>query len=199
VDRILRFDDPVRTARRLLGQRLVRVLDGQRLAGRIVEVEAYLGPVDRAAHTFGGRRTPRNASMWRGGGFAYVYFTYGMHWCLNVVCGAPDAGTAVLLRALEPTEGIDAMRARRPAARRATDLCSGPARLTQALAIDRALDGADLRTGASLWIEAARSRALPDRRVGVSPRIGVEYAGDWAKRPLRFFVRGDPNVSRPRG
>jgi DNA-3-methyladenine glycosylase len=200
VERFVRFDaDPVRTARRLLGQRLVRVVDGRRLAGRIVEVEAYLGPRDRAAHTFGGRRTARNASMWLGGGFAYVYFTYGMHYCLNVVCGSADSGTAVLLRALEPTEGLEAMRARRPAARRATDLCSGPARLTQALGIDRALDGADLLRGDALWIEPATRRALPAERIAAAPRIGVGYAGDWARRPLRFFVRGDPNVSRPRG
>jgi DNA-3-methyladenine glycosylase len=200
VERFLRFDgDPVRVARRLLGQRLVRVVDGQRLAGRIVEVEAYLGPRDRAAHTWDGRRTARNASMWRGGGFAYVYFTYGMHHCMNVVCGPADSGTAVLLRALEPTEGLDAMFARRPAARRASDLCSGPGRLTQALGIDHAHDGVDLRCDESLFVEALAWRALPSHRIGVSPRVGVDYAGDWAKRPLRFFVRGDPNVSRPRG
>jgi DNA-3-methyladenine glycosylase len=200
VERFLRFDaDPVRVARRLLGQRLVRVVDGRRLAGRIVEVEAYLGPRDRAAHTWGGRRTARNASMWRGGGFAYVYFTYGMHYCMNVVCGPADAGTAVLLRALEPTEGLDAMFARRPAARRATDLCSGPARLTQALGIDRTHDGVDLRRDEALFVESLTRRAFPAHRIGVSSRIGIGYAGTWAKRPLRFFVRDDPNVSRPRG
>jgi DNA-3-methyladenine glycosylase len=195
--RFLRFEaDPVTTARRLLGQRLVRRVEGRRLAGRIVEVEAYLGAVDRAAHTFGGRRTRRNATMWRGGGHAYVYFTYGMHHCLNGVCGPPGSGTAVLIRALEPTEGIEEMFARRPAARRASELCAGPGRLAQALAIDLALDGIDLRASEALWIERERARALPAPRMLATPRIGVGYAGSWAGRPLRFLVRGSPSLSR---
>jgi DNA-3-methyladenine glycosylase len=197
-DRFDRFDaDAVRLARLLLGQTLVRVLDGRRLAGRIVEVEAYLGPRDRAAHTFGGHRSPRNASMWRGGGHAYVYFTYGLHHCLNVVAGPRDSGQAVLLRALEPLEGLEDMRRRRPAARRLEELCAGPARLTQALAIDRALDGIDLREHAGLWIERSRARALPDALVLAAPRVGVDYAGAWARRRLRFLVRGSRHVSRP--
>jgi len=199
VRRFLDFDaDPVTTAQRLLGQRLVHVVEGERLAGAIVEVEAYLGPIDRAAHTFGGRRTARNASMWRGGGFAYVYFTYGMHHCMNVVCGPLGSGTAVLVRALAPSEGIDAMHGRRRAARRATELCSGPGRLAQALAIDRARDGVDLRSDARLFIEELRREPLPAACVGRSARIGVDYAGPWARRRLRFFVRGDPNVSGAR-
>jgi len=188
--------DPVTTARRLLGQELVHVVDGHRLAGRIVEVEAYLGAADRAAHTFGGRRSARNASMWAGGGHAYVYFVYGMHHCLNVVCGPTGSGTAVLVRALEPTEGIEAMFARRPAARRPTDLCSGPGRLTQALGIDLAHDGCDLRRDAALWIEERCARPLGDARVAVTPRVGVAYAGRWARRRLRFLIRGNPHVSR---
>lgn len=197
--RFLAFgSDPVTTARRLLGQELVRVVGGRRLAGRIVEVEAYLGPADRAAHTYGGRRTRRNASMWAGGGHAYVYFTYGMHHCLNVVCGPEGSGTAVLVRALEPSEGIEEMFARRPGAKRESDLCAGPGRLTQALAIDRAQDGVDLRTDAGLFVETLRPRALPAARIRAGPRIGVAYAGAWAGRRLRFFVRGSPHVSRPR-
>jgi DNA-3-methyladenine glycosylase len=194
--RFLAFDgDPVTTARRLLGQELVHVVGGRRVAGRIVEVEAYLGPPDRAAHTFGGRRSARNASMWAGGGHAYVYFTYGMHHCLNVVCGEEGSGTAVLLRALEPSEGLDAMFARRRAARRTTELCSGPGRLTQALGIDLARDGCDLRRDAELWIEKRRARRLPDALVLATPRVGVGYAGRWARRRLRFLIRGNPCVS----
>lgn len=185
-------------ARRLLGQRLVRRLDGCRVGGVIVEVEAYLGAEDKAAHTFGGRRTPRNESMYLEGGHAYVYFTYGMHHCMNVVCGPPDVGVAVLIRALRPEIGLGSMRERRRAARRDSDLCSGPARLTQALAIDRALDGEDLRTSRTLWIERLRARSLPDRQIGVSPRIGIDYAEEWTGHPLRFYIKGDPNVSRPR-
>lgn len=192
--------DPITVARRLLGQRLVRVIDGQRLAGRIVEVEAYLGSEDRAAHTFGGRRTPRNESMYLPGGHAYVYFTYGAHYCLNVVCGPENEGVAVLVRALEPTEGLEAMFANRPAAGRPNDLCSGPGKLTQALRIDRHLDGIDLRTSQELFIERIRKRVLPLESVGRSKRIGLnateKWVGDWGDRPLRFFVLGNPHVSR---
>ncbi len=187
--RFLDFDrDPVTVARRLLGQRLVRVIDGQRLAGSITEVEAYLGAEDRAAHTYGHRRTARNQSMYLPGGHTYVYFVYGMHSCFNVVCGKPDEGVAVLVRAISPTEGLDTMYRHRPGARRERDLCSGPAKLTQALSIDRRLDGVDLRTSAELFIERTRRRALPERLVGSSARIGVDYAGAWAEAPLRFFI-----------
>jgi DNA-3-methyladenine glycosylase len=198
--RIPRFTDfridPVTVARRLLGQRLVRIQRGLRLAGTIVETEAYLGLEDRAAHTFNGHKSARNQSMYLPGGHAYVYFTYGMHHCLNVVCGAADEGVAVLIRAIEPTEGLAEMRKHRPAARRDTDLCSGPAKLTQALNIDRSLDGADLIRGDSLFIERLRGRSLPSSLIAAGPRIGVGYAGEWATRPLRFHIRENPFVSR---
>ncbi len=186
-------------ARALIGQRLVRVLeDGSRLGGLIVETEAYLGPADQAAHTRNGHRSDRNASMWADGGTAYVYFTYGLHHCFNVVTGRRGEGTAVLIRALEPVEGVERMRANRPKARSTRDLCRGPARLCQAMAIDRTLDGVDLVLGDGLFIEQLRRRALPARRIGVSARIGVGYAGAWATRPLRFFQLDDPFVSGPR-
>lgn len=197
--RSLRFGpfehDPVTLARLLLGQRLVRVIEGQRLAGLIVETEAYLGEKDRAAHTYGGRRTPRNEAMYREGGHAYVYFTYGMHHCLNVVCGREGEGVAVLIRAVQPVEGIEAIWRRRPRARTAADLCSGPGRVCQAFGIDLLLNGVDLRTSRELFIERARSRGISSKLIGRSSRIGVGYAGDWAERPLRFFIRGNPHVS----
>ena len=197
LERFDAFDaDPETVARRLLGQRLVRIRDGQRLAGIIVEVEAYLGAPDRAAHTFGGRRTARNESMYLPGGHLYVYFTYGMHHCANVVCGRADEGVAVLLRALEPVQGIQFMRALSPTVRRERDLCAGPARLTRALDIDRRLDGVDLRTSHEVFIERVRRRALPDPKISRTARIGVAYAGQWATRPLRFCVRGSPFLSR---
>lgn len=202
-------------ARRLLGQRLVRVLeDGTRLAGIIVETEAYLGARDRAAHTFGGRWTARNESMWREGGTAYVYFTYGMHHCMNVVAGRAGDPVAVLIRALEPVEGIEVMEIHRR--RKAGEitaprggirgssretmtnsrLCSGPARLCQALAIDRSLDGEDMARSSRLFIERVRKRALADRYLVCTPRIGIGYSGEWATRPLRWYIAGNPNVSR---
>ena len=188
--------DPQTVARDLLGQRLVRIDGGRRLAGVIVEVEAYLGPRDRAAHTYGGRRTARNESMYLGGGHAYVYSIYGMHHCLNVVCGERGDGTAILLRAIEPTEGLDVMFARRAAARKLGDLCSGPGKLTQALGLDRAHDGVNLRTSRELFIERLRRGPLPTRMLERTPRIGVGYAGTWAKRRLRYLFREIPRVSR---
>ncbi len=185
-------DDPVTVARNLLGQRLVRVEGGRRLAGIIVEVEAYLGAPDRAAHTYGGRRTPRNESMYLPGGHVYVYFTYGMHHCMNVVCGEREEGVAVLLRAIEPTEGLDLMFARRAAAKRPRDLCSGPAKLTRAFGIDRSQDGLDLRASRELFIERPGGCAT----IASTPRIGVDYAGVWAKRRLRFLISGNAHLSR---
>lgn len=194
-------DDAITVARRLLGQRLVRIHEGERLAGIIVEAEAYLGSEDRAAHTYNGHRSPRNESMYLEGGHAYIYFTYGMHYCMNVVCSSANHGTAVLLRAIEPTEGIETMFAHRasarPGPRKEPDLCSGPARLTQALAIDRTLDGTDLRTSDVLFIERVRKRAIPAGRVSATPRIGIGDVGEWTRKPLRFCLAGNPHLSRP--
>lgn len=187
-----------RLAPRLVGHRLVRVLaNGQRLSGVIVEVEAYLGAKDRACHTFAGRRTPRCEAMYGPPGTAYVYFTYGMHWCLNVVCGERPEGVAVLLRALEPIDGLEAMarhRGDRPWKDR--ELCSGPAKLCQALAIDRSLNGVDLVEGVALFLE--RAGEFAPRRLVRTTRIGVASAGEeWAGKPLRWYVRENPHVSVP--
>jgi DNA-3-methyladenine glycosylase len=192
--------DPETLARALLGQVLVRRLpNGKELSGRIVEVEAYLGIEDKAAHSYGGRRTTRNESMWLDGGHAYVYFIYGMHFCMNVVSGRAEVPTACLIRALEPVEGLHEMRRRRfrklPAPRlKDTDLCSGPAKLTQALAIDRKLDGVDLVTSEQVFL--VRGRNVLDTSVTVAPRVGIAYAKEWASKPLRFFLCGNPQVSR---
>lgn len=188
-------------ARRLLGQRLVRTReDGTRLSGTIVEVEAYLGVEDRAAHSFGGRRTARTEPMYGPPGTAYVYFTYGMHHCFNIVCGRVDEPVAVLIRALEPLEGVEAMRELRGVAAGAGEskLCSGPARLCQALGIDLTLNRIDLVSDSRLSLERARSRPLPASRLVNTPRVGVGYAGPWARRLLRWHIRGNPHVSRSR-
>lgn len=184
-------------ARGLLGQRLVRILRGQRLSGLIVETEAYLGPHDRASHAAGGRRTARNESMYGPPGLAYVYFTYGMHHCFDVVGGEVGHPAAVLVRAIEPTEGIERMRSLRFGrnAREASDrqLASGPGKLCQALDIDRALDGTDLVTSQDVWIEREPSLARPPRR---GPRIGLGEVGAWKHRRLRFWIRDSIWVSR---
>lgn len=192
--------ETVAIARGLLGQRLVRQLnDGTCMAGLIVETEAYLGPEDQAAHTKNGHRSPRNESMYQQGGTGYVYFTYGMHHCFNVVTRDAQHPQAVLIRALQPCGDameLAAMAKHRPKAKRITDLCSGPAKLCAALAIDRALDRCDLIAGDSLWLERMRGRALMRDRIASGPRVGVGYAGDWADRPLRFWVSGNRFVSR---
>lgn len=189
--------DPITVARRLLGQRLVRIMPrtGKRLSGIIVETEAYLGEEDAACHTFNGRRTQRNNSMYLPGGHAYIYFTYGMHHMLNIVCGDEGDGVAVLIRAIEPEEGLETMFKHRQRANRETDLCSGPAKLTQALRLDRSLDGIDLGSSPVLFVERLRSRMLPRRYIIAAPRIGVDYAGVWARKPLRFFCGNSPHVS----
>ena len=176
----------------LLNKVLVR---GDR-AMRIVEVEAYAGSDDPASHAFRGP-TERNATMFGPAGHLYVYFTYGMHWCANVVCGPPGVATAVLLRAGAPVRGLDQMRlargAGRSVVRRDRDLGAGPARLAQALGIDRALDGADLVPARS-EIRIVDDGVAPPTRPGRSPRIGIRLATD---RPWRWYVPGDPNLSRP--
>ena len=185
--------DTLAVARELLGQRLVRVLDGERLSGRIVEVEAYIGEGDQACHASRGR-TRRNATMFGPPGHAYVYFIYGMHYCLNVVTEREEYPAAVLIRALEPREGIEVMRARRggvPDVR----LTSGPARLCQALGIDRRFDGADLCVSdALLFIE--KDTVVPDEAVATGPRIGVRGDERALTIPWRFYVRGSRYVSR---
>jgi DNA-3-methyladenine glycosylase len=184
-------------ARALLGQRLVRLDEaGHRLAGLIVETEAYLGTPDKAAHTYNGRRTHRNETMWGQAGHVYVYFTYGMHYCMNIVARRPEIPEAVLIRALEPTEGLQYMRPRRVRAKRDTDLCSGPAKLCQALAIDRDFDAEDLLTSDRLWLERRRSPVSAAEFV-TAPRVGIAYAEEWVDAHLRFYLADSPHRSRP--
>lgn len=199
LSRVFYHRNVISVARGLLGQRLVSQVDDSRVSGIIVETEAYLGTIDKAAHTYRGCRTARNETMWGPGGNAYVYFVYGMHHCVNVVAGDPEEPVAVLLRALEPDGGTDVMFARRDAARRSIDLCSGPGKLCQALGITLAIDGEDLVGGKMLFIEALRKRSLPTAAIGCGPRVGVNYAEEWQHKPLRFWVQGNRNVSRQKG
>jgi DNA-3-methyladenine glycosylase len=188
--------DAIAVARGLLGQRLVCLRGAARTSGLIVETEAYLGVPDKAAHSFDGRRTARNESMWGDAGRSYVYFVYGMHHCFNVVAGEAGNPLAILVRALEPDGGEETMWRRRPKAKKVTDLCSGPAKLCQALGITRTLDGVDLVAGDRLFVEQVRRRALPSGKIGVGPRIGIAYAEEWQHEPLRFWVLDNPHVSR---
>lgn len=187
--------DVVTVARRLLGRLLVApARDGRRVSGIIVETEAYQGPEDRASHAYGGRRTRRTETMYARGGTAYVYFVYGMYHQFNVVTSVADVPHAVLVRALEPVEGTDLMRRRRGGVAPG-ELTSGPGKLCIALGIDRRLDGADL-LGDRIWLEAGR-RVRP-AGIASGPRVGIDYAEDWVARPWRFWLRGNPFVSRAR-
>ncbi|MEK6374661.1 MAG: DNA-3-methyladenine glycosylase [Acidobacteriota bacterium] len=190
------FQDTVTVARALLGCVLWRRIGRTLLAARLVETEAYLGANDMASHARRGLRSPRNESMYLEGGHAYVYFTYGMHWCLNVVAQEADIAEAVLLRGAEPLRGIESMRKRRPKAKRDRDLTNGPGKITAAMQIDGMLDGARL-DGNLLWI-AERDIDVRDEDIGVSKRVGVENAGQSAHWPLRFFLRGNQFVSGSR-
>jgi len=180
--------DPRVVAPDLLNKILVAA-DGR--SGRIVEVEAYCGAEDPAAHTYRGK-TARNATMFGPPGHLYVYFTYGMHWCANTVCAEEGIGAGVLLRALDPESGLDAMRAARPAAKRDRDLCSGPGRLTQAFGIVGAHDGIALYTGRAPFAIVDDGMPPPLGLVG-TPRIGISRA---VERPWRWFVPGNAHVSK---
>jgi len=175
-------------ARDLLGRLLVRRLDGEVLIARIVETEAYQQD-DPASHSFSGP-TARNDVMFGPAGFLYVYFTYGMHYCMNVVTGRPGEGSAVLFRAAEPVSGTAVM-ARRRGVSAERLLCSGPARLTQAFGVARAENGVDVVGGGDLWI--APGHRTPDADVTVGPRVGIRRA---AHVPWRFSVANSPFVSR---
>jgi DNA-3-methyladenine glycosylase len=180
-------------ARRLLGKILEhRAADGV-AAGRIVEVEAYRGPADQAAHTRGGHRSARNETMYGPGGHAYVYFIYGMHHCINVVTRPRDVPEAVLIRALEPVRGLDLMRTRRgPRPMADWQLCRGPGALCRALGIDRRHDGRPLIRGPLRLLDAP---PVPPRQVRRTARIGVDYAGADAARPWRLLLAGSRAVS----
>jgi DNA-3-methyladenine glycosylase len=185
------FDRPATVlARDLLGCRLRHASAEGTVGGRIVEVEAYRGPEDRAAHSSRGL-TPRNAVMFGPPGHLYVYLVYGLHHCLNVVAGPATKPEAVLVRAMALDEGVELARHRRGSVPERR-LASGPGNVGSALGVDRALNGADLLAG-PVWLEARRGRAPIAAR---GPRVGVDYAGAWAERPWRFWIADDPHVSR---
>ena len=183
----------VTVARDLLGKLLVvPAHNGKRVSGTIVEVEAYRGPHDRAAHSYGGRRTRRTETMYGIGGTAYVFFVYGMYNQFNVVTNAQDAPHAVLIRAVEPAEGIELMRKGR-LGQPDHNLTNGPGKLCIAMGIDRKLDSADL-LGDRVWLE--QGRTIPRSQIASGPRIGIDYAEGWVEKPWRFWIRDNSFVSK---
>ncbi len=179
-------------ARDLLGRRVVRLLDGQRVSGLIVETEAYRGEEDLACHARAGR-TPRTEIMYGPPGQAYVYFTYGMHWMLNCVTGAEGFPAAVLIRAILPQEGLDVIATNR-AGRPQREWCNGPAKLCQALGIDGSFNGATLWDSTSdLWLE--EGQPVTETQVKRTPRIGINNTPEpWRSIPWRFVVEEDVNL-----
>ena len=184
--------DVLKVARDLLGKKLVvPAKNGERVSGIIVETEAYRGPEDRASHAWNGRRTNRTETMYGIGGTAYVYFVYGMYHQFNVVTNIENVPHAILIRALEPVEGLEIIRRRRPG-RSERELTSGPGRLCLAMGIDRQLDKADL-LGKRVWIEEGVS--VTPRKIARGPRVGIDYAEEWIEKPWRFWIRGNRFVS----
>lgn len=198
LDRLFYLNDTGKVARMLLGKLLVHEYDGKRISGIIVETEAYLGLSDRAAHSFGGRKTRRNEVMYGPAGHAYVYFVYGMYFCLNAVTGPVGVPEAVLIRALEPMEGLDFMAGERYRtdyaklnSRQKVNLANGPGKLCMALSIDRSLNGEDL-CGGRLYIEDLPGATA----VRSGKRIGIDYAGEDRDLPLRFYIENNKYVSK---
>lgn len=191
--------DTIQIAKDLIGKLLVVPTEaGERVSGMIVETEAYLGAIDKAAHSYGNRRTARNEITYAAGGHAYVFFIYGMYFQFNVVTDAEDSPHVVLIRAVEPVEGIEIMRERRllknPAVRmKDKNLTSGPGKLCIALNINRRLNGEDL-LGDNIWIEDYKK--FPEAQVEIGKRIGIDYAEEFAEKPWRFWLKNNDFVSR---
>ena len=178
-------------ARECIGKVLIHVSPEGLVAGRIVEAEAYRGPEDLAAHSARGRRTARNEPMWGPPGHAYVFFVYGMHWHLNLVTGGEGEPHAVLIRGVEPIEGLEEMARRRGMAADRRELTNGPGKLCVAFGVDRRHDRSDLCAGPLFLADGPPTRATRARR------IGIDYAGAWALKRWRFLEPGNPYVSRP--
>jgi DNA-3-methyladenine glycosylase len=186
-------ENTIRVSRDLLGKLLVvPSADGERVSGMIVETEAYLGIKDKAAHSYGGRRTARNEITYADGGHVYVFFVYGMYYQLNLVTGPAEHAHVVLIRAVEPVEGVELMRERR-GNMPDKNLTSGPGKLTIALAIDRSYNGEHL-SGDRIWVEEYRN--FKKSEVASGPRVGIDYAEEFIEMPWRFWVKANSFVSK---
>ncbi|TSC72121.1 MAG: DNA-3-methyladenine glycosylase [Parcubacteria group bacterium Gr01-1014_38] len=169
--------------RDLLGKYLVRKIGGELRAGKIVETEAYIGPLDRASHAYGGKVTPRNRAEYLVGGHVYIYLVYGMYWQLNISTSRPGRPECVLLRALEPVSGDPR-------------LANGPGKLCRWMKLDGSLYGEDVTRSSRVWVEDRGVRVNP-KAIVAAPRIGIDYAGPtWARKRWRFYLRGNPAVSK---
>jgi len=188
-------DDVVKISKELIGKYLFTNIDGEITGGYIVETEAYNGVVDRASHAYGNRLTPRTSTMFGQGGVAYVYLCYGIHEMFNIVTAVEGRPHAILIRAIQPTDGVDIMLIRRNMAALKPNITSGPGSAAQALGISRKLNAISLQSD-TLWIED-KGLKFEDDAIAAVPRVGVAYAGQDALLPYRFYVKGNPYVSKP--
>ena len=187
-------DDVLRLSRELLGMRLCTCIDGIYTVGRIVETEAYRAPEDKASHAYGNKRTNRTEIIFGAGGVAYIYLCYGIHHLFNVVTGAKDQAHAILVRGIEPLEGIEQMLIRRKMNRIKPRVSNGPGILSKALGITTKLNGKPLYTKDEICIEKGR-RTIPDKDIVASPRVGVDYAKECAEWNWRYRINGNPYCS----
>lgn len=186
-------ENTLQIARDLLGKLIVVPnAEGRRVSGMITETEAYLGAIDKAAHSYGNRRTKRTETMFAVGGTVYIFLIYGMYFQFNIVVGEVDSPHAILIRAVEPVEAIDVMRARR-GVMKDENLTSGPGKLCLAFGIDRAFNNADL-LDEKIWLEDYKKISAED--ISSGKRIGIDYAGEFAEKPWRFWIKGNKFVSR---
>lgn len=187
--------DVVTISRELLGKYVFTNIEGELTGGIIVETEAYNGVIDKASHAFGGRKTNRTEVMHRQGGIAYIYLCYGIHEMFNIVTSVEGEPHAILIRAVEPVEGIDIMMMRRKIDKLKFNITQGPGSVAQALGISRAINGISLQSE-TLWLED-RGLFIKDEEVAAVPRVGVAYAGVDALLPYRFYIKGNHYVSKP--
>ena len=187
--------DVVALSRDLIGKYLFTSIDGKISGGYIVETEAYAGVVDKASHAYGGRMTPRTQTMYMSGGVSYVYLCYGIHEMFNIVTSVEGQPHAILIRAIQPTDGTDVMMRRRNMDTLKPNITKGPGSVAKALGISRKINAFNLQ-GDTIWVED-RGLIFTDDAVAAGPRIGVDYAGDDALLPYRFYVKGNIYVSKP--
>ncbi len=190
-----RRTDVVAISRELLGKYLFTCINGELTGGYIVETEAYNGIIDKASHSFGNRLTPRTKTMYLQGGIAYVYLCYGIHEMFNIVTSVEGQPHAILIRAIQPTDGIEIMLARRNMGVLKPNITSGPGSVAQALDISRNINAITLQSD-TLWIED-RGLVIPGENIAAVPRVGVAYAGEDALLPYRFYIKGNIYVSKP--
>lgn len=182
--------DTLTVAKDLLGKYLVKKTSQQKLVGKVVETEAYIGPKDRASHAYGGKITKRSKTEYLEGGHIYIYLCYGMYWQLNITTERAGKPECVLIRALEPVIANQEPKIK--------NLASGPGKLCNWLGLDGSFNEEDLVKSKRIWLESKRGERVRENQIVAAKRVGIDYAGSWAKKPWRFYLKGNPSVSRPK-